>query len=81
MKRLITLREALEDPAWLGNMLGADSFSVMRTLLIAAMGEPLTAEELTVFTALTGRTETPTEPCEELWIQDPCRLSRRLRRL
>jgi hypothetical protein len=42
MKRLITLRQALESKDWLG----ADSFSVMRTLLITAMGEPLTAEEL-----------------------------------
>ena len=68
MHRLITLRTALEDKHWLGGMLGADSFSVMRTLLIAAMGEPLTVEELSVFTALTGRLESPTEAAEEVWI-------------
>jgi hypothetical protein len=68
VKRLITLRHALEDKKWLGGMLGADSFSVMRTLLIAAMGEELTPEELATFTQLTGRTESPTEPAEELWI-------------
>jgi hypothetical protein len=30
MKKLITVRQALEDPAWLGGMLGAPSFAVMR---------------------------------------------------
>jgi hypothetical protein len=68
MKRLITLRQALEDPQWLGGMLGAESFAVMRTLLIAAMGEALTAAEMLVFTQLTGRTETPGEAVEELWV-------------
>ena len=43
MKKLISVRQALEDPAWLGSMLGAESFAVMRALLIAAMGEALTA--------------------------------------
>jgi hypothetical protein len=68
MKKLITVRQALEDPAWLGGMLGGESFAVMRVLLIAAMGEPLTADEMPVFTGLTGRTETPGEGVEELWI-------------
>ncbi len=68
MKRLITLRHALEDPNWLGQMLGAPSFKVMRTLLIAAMGEPLTPEEMPIFTELTQRTETPSEPVDELWV-------------
>jgi hypothetical protein len=45
VKKLISVRQALEDPAWLGSMLGAESFAVMRTLLIAAMGEALTAAE------------------------------------
>jgi hypothetical protein len=68
MKKLITVRQALEDPAWLGGMLGGESFAVMRTLLIAAMGEALTADEMRIFTELTGRTETPGEAAEELWI-------------
>jgi hypothetical protein len=49
-------------------MLGGKSFAVMRTLLIAAMGEPLTAEELVVFTQITNRTEAPSEPVEECWV-------------
>ena len=68
MKKLISVRQALEDPAWLGSMLGAESFAVMRTLLIAAMGEALTAAEMHIFTQLTGRAETPGEAVEELWV-------------
>lgn len=68
MRKLITLREALSSPEWLGRILGADSFAVMRVLLLAAMGEPLTATELAIFTEVTQRTEAPTQPVEELWI-------------
>jgi hypothetical protein len=49
-------------------MLGAPSNAVMRTLLIASKGEPLTAEEMRLFTQLTGRTEGPAEAAEERWI-------------
>jgi hypothetical protein len=59
VKKLITVRQALEDPAWLGSMLGGASFAVMRALLIACMGEPLSADEMPIFTELTGRTVTP----------------------
>jgi hypothetical protein len=68
MNKLISVREALESPQWLGGMVGGDSFRVMRTLLIAAFGEPLTAEEIVLFTEVTGRTVMPKEPCSELWI-------------
>jgi hypothetical protein len=68
MKKLISVRQALEDPAWLGSMLGGESFAVMRTLLIAAMSEALTAAEMHIFTQLTGRVGTPDEAVEELWV-------------
>jgi hypothetical protein len=68
MKKLITVRHALEDTAWLGAMLGGESFAVMRTLLIAAMGEPLNLGEMPTFTQVTGRTVTPAEAVEECWI-------------
>jgi hypothetical protein len=68
MNKLITARNALSDKTWLGNILGGPSFSVMRVLLIAAMGEPLTAEELPIFTQVTQRTEAPTEAADEVWI-------------
>ena len=67
MKKLISLRTALEDPNWLGTMLGADSFATMRALLLAAMGEPLTAAEFVLFAEATQRTEAPTQPVEEFW--------------
>jgi phage terminase large subunit-like protein len=49
-------------------MLGGESFAVMRTLLIAAMGEPLTPAEMDIFTRLTGRAEVSGSAAEELWI-------------
>ncbi len=66
--RLISCRGALSDPTWLGNMLRGDSFAAMRTLLIASQGEQLTADELALYTQLTGRLESPTEAVEEAWI-------------
>ena len=68
MRKLITVRKALEDKNWLGSMLGGETFVVMRTLLIAAMGEALTAAETEIFTRVTGRLDAPSEPCDELWI-------------
>src|ERR1700730_14000683 len=66
MRKLLPLRRALTDLAWLGSLLGEPSFAVMRTLLIAAMGEPLESDELSTFAKITGRTEAPTEPADEL---------------
>src|SRR5580704_10745134 len=68
MKKLIPVRKALEDKSWLGGMLGGESFAVMRILMIAAMGEELTADERPIFTQVTGRVEAPSEQCDELWI-------------
>jgi predicted metal-binding membrane protein len=68
MIKLVSVRQALESKEWLGLLLGGPSFAVMRTLLIAAMGEPLTAPELATFTELTGRTQAPGEAVEELWL-------------
>jgi hypothetical protein len=44
-RRLLPIRTVLEDPAWLGQLIGKPLFRVMRVLLIAAMGEALTPEE------------------------------------
>lgn len=67
MKPLVSLREALADPALLGGAIPGESWLPWRTLLIAAMGEPLTDDERTIFTALTGRDVEPLEQVEELW--------------
>jgi hypothetical protein len=68
MRKLTTLREALTDKNLLASMLGDESFTTMRTLLIATMGEPLTADEMRIFSGITGRTEAPVSAVEELWI-------------
>ncbi len=46
MKPRITLRQALEDPALLGAVLGGDTWHTWRSILLAAMGEPLQPDEL-----------------------------------
>ena len=67
MKPLVTMRDALTDPNLFGTVLAGDTWVVWRVLLIAAMGEPLTAEERVIFKAVTGRDREPGQRCEELW--------------
>ena len=55
MKPRISLREALSDPNLLGSALAGDSWKAWRTLLIAVMGEELTADDRAIFAKLTGR--------------------------
>jgi hypothetical protein len=67
-KRLtVSLRRALTDKTLLGGVLGGDTWTTWRTLLIAAMGEPLTDNERAVFKQLTGgREHEPLQRVEEL---------------
>lgn len=67
LKPLVTMREALEDAQLLGSALHGPSWFGHRTMLIAAMGETLTAEEREFFEAVTGRPEEPGERVDELW--------------
>ena len=46
MKPRVTLRKALEDPELLGSALAGPTGTHGGSLLIAAMGEPLTKDEL-----------------------------------
>lgn len=64
---LVSMREALADPALLGEAIPGDSWSLWRTLLIAAMGESLTDDERVAFQAVTGRDMEPLERVDELW--------------
>ena len=66
MKPRVTMRAALTDPGLLGNALPGPTWSAWRTLLIAAMGEPLTKQERMLFTQLTGRAHEPNKRVEEL---------------
>jgi hypothetical protein len=60
------IRDALADPLLLGHVIADDSWAVWRTLLIAAMGEPLTDAERTIFTKFTGREREPLQRVNEL---------------
>jgi hypothetical protein len=66
-RKLITMREALESPAYFGTLLAGESWRPWRVLLIAIVGEALTDEERVIFTALTGRDREPLEPVEEFF--------------
>jgi hypothetical protein len=59
MNPRVTLRKALNDSELLGNSLGGDSWHGWRALLLAAMGEELKPDELTIFQKFTGRTAPP----------------------
>ncbi len=66
MKPKISMREALADEALLGGILAGESWRAWRVLLIAAMGEKLTADERKLFRQLTGRSREPLQRCDEL---------------
>ncbi len=55
----IGLRQALNDRQLLGNGLTGDSWKSWRVPLLAAMGEPLTADERALFKQLTQRDHEP----------------------
>lgn len=67
MRKLVTLREALTDPALLGHAIPGETWLPWRVLLIAAMGEALTDEERPLFMAMTARDREPLHQVEELW--------------
>jgi hypothetical protein len=68
MKPRVTVRKALSDPKLLGRVISGDSWSLWRTLLIAAMGEKLTAAERADFARVTGRPHEPLQRVSELEI-------------
>jgi|SRR5580704_560542 hypothetical protein len=70
MKKLVTIREFLTSPqyAGTGDLMGGSSWFAWRTLLIAAMGEPLEQPgELAAFKELTGRPAPPADPVREFF--------------
>jgi hypothetical protein len=67
VRKLYTLREALERDDLLGKALPGETWIAWRALLLAIVGEPLTPEELVHFRELTGRDEPPTEQVDEFW--------------
>ena len=67
MKPRVTLRKALEDPELLGSALAGPTWHAWRALLVAAMGEALTPDELGTFKTFTGRDAPPSQRVDELW--------------
>ena len=67
LRKIITMREALESPAYFGTLLAGDSWQAWRVLLVAIVGEELTEDERVVLKGLTGRESEPLEPVEEFW--------------
>ena len=65
MKPRISLRQSLQDPNLLGGALSGDSWGSWRALLIAAMGEELSADEREIFTKLTGRVREPLQRVDQ----------------
>jgi hypothetical protein len=65
VKPSLPFRKALADPGLLGHTLKGPSWAPWRTLLVAAMGEPLDEVERAVFTTLTGREQEPLQRVEE----------------
>jgi hypothetical protein len=51
MKPRVTLRQAIEDPELLGSALAGPTWHAWRVILLAAMGEALTKDELKTFWA------------------------------
>lgn len=67
MKRLMTMREALEREDIFGGILPGETWAAWRAVLIASQGEPITAPEREIFRDLTGgRVTDPDKPCKEL---------------
>jgi hypothetical protein len=59
------MRKALNDPRLLGNVLAGPSWDAWRALLIACVGEKLTAVERETFRRFTGRAHEPNQRVEE----------------
>lgn len=66
MKPIVSIREALNDDRLLGTLLAGKSWDSWKAILIAAMGEELTDEEMALYEARTARSEAPKGMVEEL---------------
>lgn len=64
---MTTFAEACRDPHLFGPWFEGESWATWRVVHKTLFGEPLDADELAIFTEITGRTEAPTEPSTEAW--------------
>jgi hypothetical protein len=65
---MVSIRQAMTDPALFGPIFGGDTFTAWRALLSGFNGLELDATELDAFKALTGRQTAPQGPYAELWL-------------
>jgi hypothetical protein len=76
MRKIVSMRQAREDPALLGGILAGNTLAPWRTILIAALGERLNRHERRVFKKFTGRDYEPGKVVEVL----ACLIGRRGRK-
>ena len=67
LRKLVSMRDALSDPAYFGEVYRGESLASWRVLLISALGEELTDTERELFQAVTAREREPLEPVGEFW--------------
>ena len=67
LRKRVTMRDALADPSFFGEVYAGESLAAWRALLIAALGEELTESERDLFRAVTGREREPLAPVAEFW--------------
>ncbi len=65
---IVTIRDAMTDPALFGGVFGGDSFAAWRALLAGFHGLALDHGEAVTFNSLTGRQNVPQSAFDELWL-------------
>ncbi len=65
---MISYSDACHDEHLFGHWFNAPSWDTWSVLDRAIFGDPLSPEQLAIFTELTGRTDAPTQPCTEAWL-------------
>lgn len=65
---MVTIRDAMTDPALFGNQFSGESFAAWRALLAGFYGLPLDGAELAHWQELTGRQEAPNAPHDEMYM-------------
>lgn len=67
LPRIRDVLELVESPRWFGADFGGPSWAPWRAALKAAFALSMSAAELALYRAATGREAPPTTPCRELW--------------
>ena len=65
---MVTIADAMTDPALFGGTFGGDSFASWRALLSGFYGLPLDDDALAIWQEVTARTDGPQEAYGELWL-------------